>query len=257
MAHKALIEGAFLALAGLAVIVILETSGIVRTGMATILMFALPGRAFLAAWFPHRTRDASAYILLTITLSMAIAAIGGILLNMLSLGLQTQTWALWLGGVAIINGIIAIARNLFRPKLGASGQGQGRSLRTGQALLIVLAAIGVVGAIAVARIGALNQPRPGFTQLWLIPGENSDTVHVGIQNEEGTPMSYWLTVRQGELPIKAYYDIQIDAASTWDATIHLPANPINPNQPIQAQLYRAEQPDTMYRSVTLWMSDDS
>ena len=67
MTHrKPLVESALLLLTVLAVAAIFETSGVLRSLASVLLVFVLPGRAFLAAWFPKRLADAPGNILLTI-----------------------------------------------------------------------------------------------------------------------------------------------------------------------------------------------
>jgi uncharacterized membrane protein len=251
--RKPLIESALLmTLTVLAVAAVLETSGVPRALGAVLLVFVLPGRAFLAGWFPRRWAEAPGNILLMVLLSIAAAVIGGLLLNLLPQGLQPQTWALWLGGITLFNGAVALLRSgLDRtPDI----VGQGWALHPGQALMILLAGVIVAGSLLVARGGALNQPRPGFTQLWMIQGETPQTAQIGLRNEEGKTVAYWLVVRQGETPIQAYYQVQVDAGGTWTVVVPLPAN-VNTQQPIEAQLYRSDQPDSVYRNVTLWVSE--
>lgn len=247
------VEMAMLALAILATAAIFELDGAARTLVSIVLLFVLPGRAFLAAWFPHRLAHAPDNVLLTVMLSIAIAVIGGLFLNLLPQGLQAQTWTLWLGGVTIFNGMVALLRAALQNEPVAAGQGL--AFRPGQALPLLLAALVVVGAVVVARIGVLSQPRSGFTQLWIAPDTLPDRVQIGVENEEGSPMSYWLVVRQGATPLQSYYDVQVDADGTWSTSIDLPAGVTSIEQPIEALLYRADNPNTVYRSVNLWLTE--
>jgi uncharacterized membrane protein len=250
---RLLIECGFLALTLFAVAAIFGANGILRSLMAVLLVFVLPGRTLLAAWFPRRLAEAPGNILLTIILSIALTVMGGLLLNLLPSGLEAQTWALWLGGITLVNGVIALlrtARPSDQPVPIATP-----ALRPGQALMIALASLMLVGAISLARGGVLSQPRPGFTQLWILPAAEPEGIQVGVQNEEGMPLTYWLVIRQGETPVQAYYDVEVETGGTWNITVPLSPDMWSVGQPIDAQLYRADQPDNVYRSVTLWLTE--
>jgi uncharacterized membrane protein len=251
--RRPLSESILLFVTVLIVAVVLETSGVARTLASMVLVFVLPGRAFLAAWFPKRLEDAPGNLLLTLMLSIAIAVIGGLLLNLLPQGLQTQTWALWLGGSTIFNGIVALILSVRHAE--TAHPRQALALRPGQVLMILVAGVLVMGSIVVARNGAFNQARPGFTQLWIVKSGTPNQVQIGVQNEEGSSVSYWLVVRQGTIPLQAYYDMHIDAAGTWNAIVQLPADAASAGQPIEADLYRADQPDRVYRNVSLWLPE--
>ncbi len=247
---KVAVDLALLAFSLLAGVAVFSGSGIVRTVMAACLVFALPGVSLLSAWFSSRLVKAPDNILLTISLSLAITAIGGLVLNVLPLGLQLQSWALWLGGVTVINALVALLRDVrdIEQPLTISREA---TFRLPQIALIVLAVALVFGAIAIARTGDINQPRPGFTQLWMLPTDTANTLQLGVQNEEGKPMHYWLIVQQGGVPIQDGYDIQVGAGEKWEAALEVPSVS---TAPVEADLYLAEAPDALYRSVTLSLS---
>lgn len=251
--RNALTETAFLALTAFTVAAIFETGGLVRGLMSVLLVFVLPGRALLAAWFPHRLAQTPENILLTIIASIAVTTIGGLLLNLLPVGLVTQTWVMWLGGVAAINTVIALLRALRAP--GEVAAGNAAILRPAQALLMVAAVVIVVGGMVVARGGALSQPRAGFTQLWMLPASTADAISIGVRNEEGVPVTYRLVVRQGEATIQDRDAILIEPAQSWSLTVPLPLETLGAELPIEARLYRTDQPNSVYRSVTLWLAE--
>ncbi|HVU09929.1 MAG TPA: DUF1616 domain-containing protein [Phototrophicaceae bacterium] len=253
--RKPLIESALLTITVVAVALVLETMGVARAAAALLLVFVLPGRAFLAAWFPYRLDEAPGNLLLTFFLSIAIAVIGGLVLNLLPQGLEAQTWAVWLGAATIFNGLIALLRSVRPFPAGAARPHFTPLLPASQALMIGIAVLLVAGSLVVARSGALNQPYPGFTQLWMLPADTPNSVQIGVLNEEGQTVSYWLVVRQGTTPIQAHYDIQIDAGGTWNGIVSLPPTISNTQEPIEAQLYRADSPNSVYRDVSLSVSE--
>jgi hypothetical protein len=157
-----------------------------------------------------------------------------------------------LGGITIFNGALGLLRSTWNRAPASSRQRL--VIQPGHVVTILFAGVIVAGSLLVARNGALNQPRPGFTQLWMLPGETPNSVQIGVKNEEAESVSYWLVVRQGETPIEAYYEMQVDAGATWTAVVPLPVSAVNAQQPVEAQLYRSNQPDNVYRNVTLWVS---
>jgi uncharacterized membrane protein len=249
--HKMFVAAAILALSLCAAVVVIAGSGLARTLMALCLVFILPGVSILTAWFPRHLGKAPDNILLTITLSLATTAISGIMLNFLPWGLQPQIWGLWLGGVAVFNAEVALLRNLRHPEVFAVGNNW--TFRLPQVIMLILAGVLTFGAIALARAGVTEQSRPGFTQLWMIQTDKTNTVRLGVQNEEQTPVTYWLVVRQDGQPLQAYYDLEVAAGDKWETTLQLQANP---SDPVEADLYRTDIPQTAYRSVTLWLSND-
>src|SRR6266581_2234099 len=56
------------------------------------LVFFLPGYILTEALFSKRTLIASHHLVLSLALSMAIDIIGGLILNVLPIGLQTLSW---------------------------------------------------------------------------------------------------------------------------------------------------------------------
>lgn len=253
--RRPVLEILLLALTEIAFAAIFVGSGLPRTLAAGLLMFVLPGCAILAAWFPRLLANAPANILFTVTLSLAAAAIGGLVLNFLPVGLTAQTWALWLGGIALLNTLLAALRD-FRARnneLVVSGL----SFRLGQVLLFVLAGTLVYSAVSLARTGAIEEPRPGFTQLWMIQTGSDSAAQLGFRNEENRPVTYWLVVQRGGTPIQAYYDLSLDSGATWETTLELMPNDTESQQPFVALLYQADQPQRVYRSVTLWLPNTS
>jgi len=248
-----MIDSLFLTITVLAVAAALETTGLPRVFASALLVFVLPGRAILAAWFPHRLADAPGSFLLVGLMSIAATATGGLLLNLLPQGLQPQTWALWLGGITIFNGAVALLLSI-RERAPSSGW-QGLAIHPGQVLTILLAGVIVAGALLVARGGALDQPRPGFTQFWMVPGETPASVQIGVKNEEGEAVPYRLVVLQGKTTIQTSYEELLGSGASWTAIISLPADAGTTSQPIEAQLYRIDKPDSVYRNVTLWVSE--
>lgn len=199
--------GAVLAMGGLPVPV---------TGAAGLLLaMVLPGYALTRALFPGRSLQMPERIVLTLGLDLAVGVVTGFLLHLLPPGLSAGSWGLALGGITVAACAAAWLREdalLEAGQAPATGAGAdaGRAGRASPtttvaatgllagvppAQLSMLAAAGVLVTLAlvVARAGVMAQPRPGFSSLWLQPGEG-DSVRVGVADHEGRPEAYRLVV---------------------------------------------------------------
>jgi len=121
-------------------------------------------------------------------------------------------------------------------------------------LLLGLAVVIACGAVAVSVIGAERQPYSGFTQLWILPagGANAENaVRLGVSNMEATAMEYRLAVSVDGKVVKEWPSIDLELNEKWEATLVLP--PTGSVARVEADLYRADAPTTIYRHVVLWL----
>jgi len=221
--------------------------GVLRTLLTLSLVFALPGYAILAAWSPRRLAAFPANILFTLTLSIAAAVFGGLVLHITPMGLQTISWTIWLAGITVFHLVAALLRRNNQPLItddSVSG------FRLSQWAFIVVAIALSFFALAVARDGANEQARPGFTQLWLTQADDANWIDVGVQNREGLPISYRLVVEGEALQIER--DFELEQGASWEISLQLP--PAHGPQ-IDAYLYRLDNPEAVYRTTRLWLTD--
>ena len=68
---------------------------------AAALVLALPGYAVTRALFPGRTLDAAEQAAMTVGLSISLAIVAGLILNVLPWGLTESTWGWLLGGLTL------------------------------------------------------------------------------------------------------------------------------------------------------------
>lgn len=221
---------------------------LVRAVIGVPLALVLPGYAVMAALFARSSAlRPLEWALGSIAGSIVIAAIGGFVLNGTPWGLIPQTWALWLGGITLAAVVIA-ARRRGDSVIDTSWRSALRVTR-GQGIVIGLAALVFVAAIGIAVYGATHTPRPGFTQLWLLPAA-SGSVRIGIHNLEGTPLSYILRVQADGAPVQTWANVTLQSGETWEMTVALSPQQ-QQAQTIEALLYRANADGIIYRRVTL------
>lgn len=226
-----------------------------RAALALPLVLVLPGYAITAAAFATRPLERAATLLFSLGLSLAVAILGGFVLDWTPWGLQARSWAALLTATTLGAGAITLVRR----RKGASavprevGRHAGSRLRVGQALPLGLAALVLVAAVGVAIAGADRQPTAGFTQLWLLPAKGSDpeVIRLGLHNSESTATGYRLQVLAAGLVIAEWPSIELQPLQTWEITTTLTADQTDART-VEAILYRASDPGTIYRRVQLW-----
>jgi uncharacterized membrane protein len=190
---------------------------------------------------------------MAIMLGLTITAVVGLALNYTAWGLTPQSWVITLSAVLIIHVVIAFIQN--RQYVEHDERIHRMSFNFGQGVMLILAALVVGISIMVAQIGSLNQPRAGFTQLWMTadPSHNSAATFLGIRNEEASTVTYNLVVTQGTDVLQDYQALTLKAGEVWQRSVDL--NSLTEKSiPVEAVLYRSDKPDQPYRSVKLWLN---
>ncbi len=222
------------------------------------LVLLLPGYALTSALFVKQELGALERFIFSLGLSLPVVILGGLVLNLTPFGLRAGSWAVFLGSITMCASIMALFRRHGRRGFTA-GQPIIRwpGFNVGQARLLVLAGLIVCGALVVAIIGAEQQPRPGFTQLWMLPasGANAkEAVRLGVSNRESTAMNYRLDVNINGRVVKEWSPIVLNPGEEWEVTFALPQTQFLGIKRVEADLYRINSPRTVYRQVVLWVS---
>ena len=116
--------------------------------------------------------------------------------------------------------------------------------------LLGLAALLVVGALVIARDGAMQQRATGFTQLWVLPDNaaKEESVRLGVSNRESGQIGYRLLVTASGTIIGSWPRITLGPDEQWETSVALPiAQPASAT--VEAVLYRLDAPETAYRRV--------
>lgn len=229
----------------------LTTTGIrnvVQMVLAVSLVLVLPGYTMVTALFPKRTLGVAEQLLFVLGLNLAVAALAGFILNLTPWGVRGESWAIFLGFVTLAASVVAFARRqpsaLSKPWNIALG---GR-----QALLFSLAALLTIGAVGVARSGAIQQPTTPFTQLWITPVDEASPsmVRLGVRNMELTTEHYTMQLKTGSTVMQEWTTIALAPGETWEVTVELENGQATPQ--LEAFLYRASEPNHVYRHGVLW-----
>jgi uncharacterized membrane protein len=224
---------------------------ILRPILAVMLVLLL-GHTVLTVWSRGLVLHQAVRIMLSIMLGLTVAALAGLVLNYTGWGLTPKSWVVVLSAITIIHAVIAFFQ---RQRLVEQVEPTHRLVfNFGQGVLLLLAVLVAGTSIMIAQIGSLNQPRSTFTQFWMTadPSNNSTATFLGIRNEEAQPVTYNLVVTQGSEILQNYTNLQLNSGETWQRSVDFSVVSSKAS-PIEAVLYRADQPDVPYRSVKLWL----
>lgn len=225
-------------------------SGALATAVSLSLVFVLPGYALSAALFPPRAIGRDLRLVLTVVLSLAALALGGLVLHLVT-ALGRGTFVGLLAVVTLLAAAVALK--------GRQGMRVGRSRlrsRPRPSIGVALALAATIGlaavAIAIASAGAHRQiDESHFSALWLVPqggGQvppNEPPVLVGVGNQEGRTIDYRLAVRQGGREVGTWKMV-LDDGEEWEIT--LPAETLRETGTLVASLHRFRH---TYRRVSI------
>jgi uncharacterized membrane protein len=209
--------------------------------LSLLLVLVLPGYALTAALFTRL--DLAERILYSSGLSIVLTILGGFFLNWSPWSLSTTSWAVLLSGITLVASVAAAARRLRS----APGNSQTTiELGSRQLVLLSLAAAIACGAILVARSGAIQHERASaFTQLWLLPAADANSVRVGVRSHEPATTSYRVQLTLNGAVVQEWPAIELESGGQWEMTETLPA--MQPDDVVEALLYRTDAPNTVYR----------
>ncbi len=176
-------------------------------------------------------------------LALAVPILGGLLLYAVGVPLHRAGWLGLLAGVTLVADVVLLLRRLAGRAAPCTWQ-RGWPLPRGQTAMFAAAVLIAAGGVALARIGVVIQPQPGFTQLWLSPqGHDTNTASLGVSNDQGSTTSYRLVLlRNGHM--SAAWSLTLADSRTWQRTV-----PFTDKYTLSANLYRLPDLTHPYRYV--------
>ncbi len=246
-------------LGAVALVLLHLTAGPVGILIGLLLVFLAPGYVVSMALFPQSNWSAMERVILTLGISLAFSVLGGIILYPLSVKLSPENWAYYYGSIILGFGIIAIIRRSktypARRKTDRAPESHAYLRpRPWQMALFGLSALIFIGAMVLAQTVAKYYPNTEIVQLWMLPAENSSSpaIRLGIKVNESAPVEYSLWLQRGGYVVQTWPHIIVTPGEPWETTLE-----VNPNTagtgPLEAYLYRYDQPTIPYRHVLLWM----
>lgn len=218
------------------------------------LALFLPGYALTAAAFGQQPPPLQQRFVLWLALSLAVLALGGLILHFLPGGLNAVSWGVLLVAVVLGAGIVAVRRGA---ELGPGRRTAGSSrLDFSDGALLWGALLVGATAIAIAWTPVPAKNAVGYTQLWMLPGKGSDseTVQVGVASEELAVTRYRLEVRVGTAARPVFSDITLDPGDVRELDVK-PERSLPPGIDVRvtARLFTEDSPKVVYRRVTGWI----
>ncbi len=241
------------AVACLSAVVIVLAPGlpVLRAVCSILLVLVLPGYALAAALLPGRFLDLPQRILFSLGLSLVVAVLTGLILNQLNQPLQLNTWDVVLAVFTIIMALVAAWRKRSLGAQPAAGYPYRFRPSWREGLLLVLALLVAGAALQLARLPTSNPSVSGYTMLWIVPAsDGTNQVRVGVDSQEFTPTRYNLQVLNNGRLLQQWTDVAVEPGNTWQTSIGITTTAPLTNT-IEARLYRSDQPDQVYRHVSL------
>ena len=244
-----LLAAVALACAAVAVAFVPAVSSPVRVLLALPLVFVLPGYAFTAVAFTRNERWSAEGAAFTLGSSLALTILTGLVLNYTPGGLERRTWAVALAGITVVAATVGFVKE--RRSEQTPRRLEWPALKATRLVLFSLAFLVTAAALGISRLGAIQaEHKSKFTQLWMLPTQaKSASVQIGIANDEGSVKSYRLVLRAGNDRLESWPSIVVRPGERWVKTIQLP-HELTMETRLEADLYRAAKPGTLYRRVT-------
>ena len=244
----------------------------------------------------RRELDKAHRLTLSLGLSLTLDILGGFLLNMLPMGLRAQSWIALLSCLALIFAIATLYTRrgvmpLERERQGAlpvlgqqwmaaieqqetmplggqpivrSGDRKGLAymsrsriwvgVRSG--IVFAFALTIVILSLLYATQGVAEQPRPGFTQLWMLPLSNTTqncAVNVGIRSFENGPATYHAVMTINGVQIMSWSALALAPNQVWERSIAITPTKTK-NMLVKVILYMNDKPTVVYRAVHMTLN---
>ncbi len=240
--------------------------------LALPLTFILPGYTLTQTLFRKRSPDQSLastnntilrpsliirqpvggadQIILSLGLSMAIDVLVGFSLNVFPIGLQALSWAFSLGLITTVFALLAAF--LRRRDIAKVARATRLRITIYDGILFGLAILVAAAAIWLSIIRPL-EPQPSFTQFWMLPtnpANNSCAVSIGVQSFESASVTYRVVMTVNGSQAGMWSSIVLAPQEKWSRSVPVKPRAVS-SLYIEAQLYRADTPGTVYRNVHL------
>ena len=251
MHHKNLdlIVAVIIAVLNVVWVLLHSSAPVVGIILAFPLVLVLPGYTLTEVLFRKRSLNAPERLVLSLGLSLAIDVLSGLFLNVLPGGLQASSWAVLLGLLTVVFSLLAA---YLRRGVPASGTQPLRfRLSIYQGILFGLAILLAILSFVYIDIGVIQQPHPGFTQLWMLPevqaGKSCD-IRLGVRSFESTSVKYRITMTMNGVPAITWPSVVLAPQEEWDRLVPIPPTAAEQVY-IEGRLYRLDKPAAVYREV--------
>jgi uncharacterized membrane protein len=245
--HPDLLLIVALTLTGVAAVMTSPGGGLIRLLFGLPLALVLPGYALTAALFPGPAPGPAERIALILGISLASLAVVGLALNVTAPGLTATTWTAALATLTLAAVLLAVRRRKRHPEETVRFPVDAISIR--QWTTFGLAGLVLIGALLIAREGALEPRGAGFTQLWMLPQAQpaGSEVRIGVTSRERSPVVYRLELESGS-QVQTSWLLELAPGESWQTTVSV--KPVAGAR-TAAVLFRLDRPGPPYRQVAL------
>lgn len=223
----------------------------VRALIAIALVAVLPGYALATSIFVNVPLGIMEKVAFSFGFSLGMTSLGGLLLNYTPWGLQPVTWVVLLGGISLAASGFTLLRINDIKEADVSVRVVHVPLRIHQVLLMVLAAVLLIGSYLFARTGAESRISPPLTRMWMSwsNAEHNEVV-LKVQNQEAIPMQYQLQFSTLHGDLQEEQTIVLASGEIREIHYAVPRM-VAENDFIKAELFLANAPEESYREVFL------
>ena len=242
--------------------------------LALPLVFFVPGYMLTAVLTHTRQLDVFHRLTFSLGLSLTLDILGGFLLNVLPIGLRTQSWVILLSCLTLLFAlaVLYLRRNMVyiekdRQRTAPMiGQGDRKGLpytsrpvfwtKVRDGIVFALAATLVIVSLIYATRSVAEGPHVGFTQLWMLPPSRitqSCAVNVGVHSFENGFVSYHAVMTMNGTQMMSWPRLVLAPNQLWERSIVV--TPIKAkNIFVQVKLYKNDKPSVIYREVHMTLT---
>jgi hypothetical protein len=209
------------------------------------LLVVCPGYALVCAIEGRRRPDALELVVTTVALSFATAALGGLVLNTLNLGLTAHTWSTLLVVVTVAAAVVAACR-----RVGADDPARRRSIRIRTLPMLATATIcALLSAAAVIAIRSqqAQDRRTATTALSVLASDGGSTLRISVMNADSGSRRYRVRIDVGRQTTTSF-SLALASGGHWAGTRHVSRSSVGP---VRIVLFSATRSNVPLRTVVL------
>lgn len=208
------------------------------------LLVVCPGYALVRAIEGPRRPDGLELVVTTVALSFATAALGGLVLNTLNLGLTAHTWSALFLVVTVAAASVAARRRV------ADDPARQFSIRIRATPLLATATIcALLIAAAVIAVGSqeAQDRRTATAALGVAASNGGSTLRISVVNAEAGPRRYRVRIDAGRR-MTISFSLALASDGHWSGIQHIARSSVGP---LKIELFGATQSKHPLRTVIL------
>lgn len=219
--------------------------------LLTPLLFVCPGYALVRAIEGRRRPDALELAVTTVALSFATAALGGLVLNTLDIGLTARTWSILFLIVTVPATAVAARR-----RVGADEGARQLLIRIHVTPLLAAGIICVLlsaAAVIAVRSQEAQDRRTSTVALSVARSNGGSTLRISVLNAASGPRRYWVRINVGNRRTTGF-SLALASDEPWSGVRRIARSSAGP---LSVELFAATQSTRPIRTVILSLPRES